>query len=216
MVYAGEDVGIGRLRAVDRRLAVETRASARTGRSHEDADDVVGTAGTDDAVGFDPLPLLRALHERGARVAAIGQVAGIMHGSMELTGDLDLLWDGARKGAPALAAAFASVSARLADADGGRVACAPAAFWLPKVLFRSPGACGDCCTPALPWGGLRVEDYLARCRVAAAGDGFEIRYLDRVDLIEMRRAAGRIKDLRRADELEVLALDAGESSESTF
>src|SRR6266550_8416888 len=92
MVYAGEDVGIGRLRAVDRRLAVETRASARTGRSHEDADDVVGTAGTDDAVGFDPLPLLRALHERGARVAAIGQVAGIMHGSMELTGDLDLLW----------------------------------------------------------------------------------------------------------------------------
>ena len=204
MACAGEDAAVGLLRTAVRRLAMETRASVRTGRSHEDADDVVGTAGTDDAVGFDPLPLLRALHECGARVAVIGQVAGIMHGSMELTGDLDLLWDGARERAPALAAAFASVSARLADADGGRVACAPAAFWLPKVLFRSPGACGDCCTPALPWGGLRVEDYLARCRVATAGDGFEIHYLDRLDLIEMRRAVGRIKDLRRADELERL------------
>jgi len=120
MAYAGEDAAIGRLRAAVRRLAVETRASARTGRSHEDADDVVGTAGTDDAVGFDPLPLLRALHEHGARVAVIGQVAGIMHGSMELTGDLDLLWDGARERAPALAAAFASASARLADGCRGR------------------------------------------------------------------------------------------------
>jgi hypothetical protein len=38
-------------------------------------------------------------------------------------------------------------------------------------------AVGDCCTLALPWG----------------------------DLIQMRRAAGRVKDLRRADELEALS-----------
>jgi hypothetical protein len=37
-------------------------------------------------------------------------------------------------------------------------------------------------------------------------DGFKIRYLDRADLIWMRRAAGRMKDLRRADELERLAM----------
>jgi hypothetical protein len=165
---------------------------------------MVGTVDTDDADGFDPLPLLQALHERGARVAVIGQVAGIMHGSGELTGDLDLLWDGVREQAPALAAAFASVSASFADAEGAPVPCAPAAFGLPKVLFRLAGACGDCCTPALPWGGLPVGDFLARCRVATAAEGFEVRYVDRLDLIRMRRAAGRVKDLRRADELDRL------------
>jgi len=45
-------------------------------------------------------------------VAVMGQVAGIMHGSRELTGDLDLLWDGDHGQAPALAAAFAAAGAR--------------------------------------------------------------------------------------------------------
>jgi hypothetical protein len=38
----------------------------------------------------------------------MGQVAGIVHGSRELTGDLDLLWDGDRGQAPALAVAVAT------------------------------------------------------------------------------------------------------------
>ena len=36
-----------------------------------------------------------------------------------------------------------------------------------------------------------------------------IRYLDRPDLIRMRRAVGRPKDLRRAQELELLAAADG-------
>ncbi len=118
-------------------------------------------------------------HEYGAQVVVMGQVAGIMHGSRELTGDLDLLWDGEARQADALAAAYASVSADLTDDDGVPVRCEPGAFGLPKVLFRSTGASGDCCTPALPWGDLPIADFLARCRVATC-DGFEIRYLDRV------------------------------------
>jgi hypothetical protein len=187
------------------RLAEQTRGRVLTGLSHCDADDTVGTFGTDDAVRFDPLPLLRALHKYGAEVAVMGQVAGIMHGSRELTGDLDLLWDGDARQADALSAAFGSVSADLTDDDGVPVPCEPAAFGLPKVLFHSTGASGDCCTPALPWGDLPIADFLARCRVARF-DGFEIRYLDRADLIWMRRAAGRVKDLRRAAELERLAM----------
>jgi hypothetical protein len=127
-----------------------------------------------------------------------------MHGSRELTGDLDLLWDGDEANAPALAGAFASVSAELADDDGLPLPCEPAAFRLPKVLFRSAFASGDCCTPALPWGDLPVADFLPRCWVATAAGGFEIRYLNREDLIRMRRAVGRVKDLRRAEELERL------------
>jgi hypothetical protein len=175
----------------------------RTGLSHRGADDVTGTFATDDAVGFDPLPLLRVLDEHGVEVVVMGQVAGIMHGSRELTGDLDLLWDGRAEQVDALVAAFASVSADLCDGDGVRVSCDRAAFGLPKVLFRSPTASGDCCTPALPWGDLPIADFLARYRVAD-GAGFKIRYLDRADLTRMRRAAGRMKDLRRAVELERL------------
>jgi len=32
-------------------------------------------------------------------------------------------------------------------------------------LFRSALACGDCCTPALPWGDLPVAAFLTRCKV---------------------------------------------------
>src|SRR5690242_7959228 len=91
-VSEGEEA-ILRLEDAVRRLGEATAGRKRRGVRHEDADDVTGTAATDDAIGFDPLPLLRALHAHGAVVAVIGQVAGIMHGSRELTGDLDLLWD---------------------------------------------------------------------------------------------------------------------------
>jgi hypothetical protein len=67
------------------------------------------------------------LQAHGAWVVVIGQVAGIMHGSRELTGDLDLLWDGDPKQAPAAAAGFASVRASLADPDGVAIPCAPGA-----------------------------------------------------------------------------------------
>jgi len=186
-----------------RRLGEATAGQERRGLSHDDADDVTGTAATGDAIGFNPLPLLRTLHEHGAVVAVVGQVAGIMHGSRELTGDLDLLWDGDHGQAPALAAAFAAAGASLADDEGRPVPCEPAAFTLDKVMFRSALASGDCCTPALPWGDLPIAVFLARCQVAAA-DGLVIRYLVRADLIRMRRAVGRPKDLRRASELELL------------
>jgi hypothetical protein len=204
-----DDEPIRRLRAAVRRLAERTASRPPTGRSHDDADDVAGTVDTDDAVGFDPVPLLRALDECGAIVVVIGQVAGIMHGSAELTGDLDLLWDGAPAQADALATAFEALGADLADDDGAALPCQPAAFSRPKLLFRSAQASGDCCTPALPWGDLPVTDFLARARIARTADGRRIRYLDLADLIRMRRAAGRPKDLRRATELDHLADSSG-------
>jgi hypothetical protein len=202
MTSTGSCGAVQRLEDAIRLLAQQTRSRARTRRSHQDADDAAGTVATDDAIGFDPLPLLRALDEYGTHVVVIGQVAGILHGSRELTGDLDLLWDGDQGQAAALAAAFTSISAVLADEDGLPVRCEPAAFELPKVLFHSTAASGDCCTPALPWGNLPVAEFIARCETATAAPGFKIRYLAREDLIRMRRAIGRPKDLRRAAELE--------------
>jgi len=193
-----------RLADAVRRLAQETEGRARSGLTHHLADDDVGTIATDDAIGFDPLPVLRALHQHTARVAVIGQVAGIMHGSRELTGDLDQLWDGDPAHAQTMAAAFGAIGASLTDDDGQPIACTAAAFELDKVLFDSPTASGDCCTPKLPWGDIAVGEFLTRCEIAVAHDGTEVRYLNRADLIRMRRAVGRPKDLRRADELDRL------------
>lgn len=166
---------------------------------------MLGTIECDDAIGFAPLDLLRTLDRHGAEAVVIGQVAGIMHGSRELTGDLDLLWTGATSEAPAFAAAFAEAGADLWDDDGDPLAADSHAFTLPKVLFKSVGAAGDCCTPALPWNAsLDIAGIIERAEVTRDGD-VSVRYTSLTDLIEMRRASGRPKDDRRAAELAHLA-----------
>jgi hypothetical protein len=191
------DVAVDRIRA-----HVATRP--RRGVTHDDADDTVGTIDSDEAVGFDPRPLLAAFDRHGARVVVIGQVAGILHGSEELTGDLDLLWSGAPEEAPKLVAAFADVDAALFDDDHHAIDLTVDALALPKVLFASPAASGDCCTPRLPWGTLDIDGTLARA-VRAQDGGVTVHYAALPDLIAMRRGpAARPKDLRRAAELEAL------------
>ena len=192
---------IQRLRDAVRRIAEETNGRPRTGTLHDDADGVVGTIATDSAIGFDPLPVLAALSRHDAHVVVIGQVAGILHGSKELTGDLDLLWDGEATRAASLATAFESLGATIVDADGRPVPCTPASFQLPKVYFETPTASGDCCTARLPWGELDIDGIIERADVAVAPDGMTIRYVNAADLVVMRRAVGRPKDLRRIDEL---------------
>lgn len=180
-----------------------TRGRPRTGVRHHDADEVIGTVDTDDAVRFDPLPVLDALAAAGADVVVMGQVAGILHGSTELTGDLDLIWDGAASQRSALADGFAAVGAVLSGDDGRRLICQDRAFELPKVYFDSRYASGDCCTPDLPWD-VPIRDYLARAASTTTLTGHVIRYIGLQDLICMRESAGRPKDLRRARELRSL------------
>jgi hypothetical protein len=189
-----------RLDAAVRRIDEYVGDRARRGVAHDDADDTHGTIECDDAVGFDPMRLLSALARYGARAVVIGQVAGIMHGSQELTGDLDLLWSGAPDEAPRFLAAFTEVEARLFDDDRRPLSLDLDAFGLPKVLFQSAGASGDCCTPALPWGELDIVGVLARADTADEG-GVTVHYASLADLIAMRRASARPKDLRRAEEL---------------
>jgi hypothetical protein len=207
-VERGADDAESRLERAIAEVGRVTLGRPRVGVSHDDADDVDGTIATDDAIGFDPLPVLQALHAHGARAVVMGQVAGILHGSKELTGDLDLLWDGAASHAPRMAAAFSSVDAALCDADGNPVPCTVASFQLPKVLFRAGSVSGDCCTPGLPWGGLDIDGFIDRAAVVCCRDGTEIRYVAAADLLTMRRAVGRPKDRRRALELSAL-LDPG-------
>lgn len=179
-----------RLRRAITRTRDATRERAPVGRRPEEADDVRGTFATDGALGFDPFLFLRALHDAGSHAVVIGQVAGIMHGSTELTGDLDLLWDGTPAEARALRSALAACGcAEPPDLDRAQVA------------YEVTGAGGDLCTPALPWGDMDVSPCLARAETTHDPSGFTVRYAALDDLIRMRRALGRPKDHRRADEL---------------
>jgi hypothetical protein len=199
---AGREPALVRLDDAIRRLARLTRGRPRTGLDHHAADDDRGTVTCDDAIGFDPRPLLLTLARHRARVVVIGQVAGILHGSSDLTGDLDLLWDGGAAQRAALSAGFSAAGAALLDDDERPVPCTPEAFELPKISFRSRFASGDCCTPNLPWKELPVREFIDRARSVRWSDGHVIRYVDLPDLNEMRRAAGRPKDLRRLREFD--------------
>lgn len=183
-----------------KRIARATENREPSGRTHDIADDIVGTIDCDDAIGFDPFPLLASLDRAGVKAVVMGQVAGILHGSLELTGDLDLLWSGDEGEAAGMIMAFADVDSSLSDDDGRPVACGPAAFRLAKVNFRSTQASGDCCTPSLPWGTLDVRKFMDRAESCEV-NGVRINYLSKPDLVAMRLAAGRPKDLRRATEL---------------
>jgi hypothetical protein len=184
------------------RLRTHNTGRHLTGSTHEDADEAQGTLATDDAIGFDPWPLLRALHLRACHAVVMGQVAGILHGSEELTGDLDLLWTGEPGQRDGMALALSDVGAQLTDGNGEHVMGNP--FDLPKILFRSPCASGDLCTPELPWGDLPVREFIARSDTTIDAYGTVIRYVSLPDLVVMRRVVGRAKDLRRAVELEQL------------
>jgi hypothetical protein len=46
-----------------------------------------------------------------------------------------------------------------------------------------------------------VASFITRATVASAEDGWQLFYVARADLIAMRLAVGRPKDLRRAQEL---------------
>ncbi|MFJ6386869.1 hypothetical protein ACIQJT_04605 [Streptomyces sp. NPDC091972] len=179
-----------RLRQAIARTEDATRERPPIGRRPEEADDLLGTFATDGALGFDPFPFLRALHDAGSHAIVIGQVAGIMHGSTELTGDLDLLWDGTPDEARALRDALALCGcAELPDLARSQVG------------YRVTGASGDLCTPELRWGAMDVTPCLTSADITRDPAGFTIRYAALDDLIHMRRALGRPKDRRRADEL---------------
>lgn len=196
------------------RIRREAAARPRSGLRHDDADGPQGTFASDDAIGFDPFPMLRCLQASGVNYAVFGQVAAILHGSTDLTGDLDVLWDGADDAVTDLAAVFEQVGVVLLDESGTAHADRGSALREPKCWFTAPGSSGDLCTPRLPWGSLDVRAFLTR-RVWTEHNGLLVPYLDLPDLLSMRRAVNGPKHLRRLRELEQLGQGASSAAPSS-
>ena len=161
----------------------------------------------DDEVEFQPVRLLEELQAGNVRYVVIGGVAGRILGSPLITADLDVCYARDDPNLEALAKMLQRVHARLRGAP-------------PDVPFRLDAkslARGDSFTFVTDLGAFDIlgtpagttgYDDLARTAVSVDLDGLVVLVASIDDLIRMKRAAGRAKDLRAVEELGALREEA--------
>lgn len=155
--------------------------------------------------------ILKRLTARGVDFVVIGGIAAVLHGSAHATYDLDICYATDAGNLAALGEILVALGARLKGTDEP-VPFVPDASTLRKV---------ELLTMATPEGELDVlsrprgsPGYEALRRKADRFDlgGFSVLVASIDDLIAMKQAAGRQKDLSAIEELEAIKrLSAGRS-----
>lgn len=152
---------------------------------------------------FDALRLLHELNDAGVRYIVVGGVAARALGSPLVTADLDVCYARDEANHEALASLLRRLHATLRGADAG----------LPFRLDAKTIAMGDAFTFQTDFGAFDIlgtpsgtggyED-LAKSAVRVELDGLVVLVASIDDLIRMKRAAGRRKDLLAIEELGAL------------
>ncbi len=151
----------------------------------------------------DDLALIRALVDAGVDFIVIGGVAGQLMGSPVVTFDLDICYARDRQNLDRLVHVLTGIGARL------RGAPADLPFQLDTRTIRNGdsftfdtmhGPFDILATPS----GTRGYDDLAAGAVSVDLNGQQVRVASLDDLIRMKRAAGRTKDLLALEELGAL------------
>lgn len=156
------------------------------------------------SVDFSPIAIFRTLERHGVRYIVIGGVAGNLHGSSVVTNDTDVCYDRDRENLIRLAAALRELEAR------------PRGFPpdLPFILdeqtlrngdvftFETTRGPFDCLATPQPTNGYAQLE--ANSALVEIADDLEVRLCSLDDLIRMKRAAGRAKDLFALEHLEEL------------
>jgi len=164
---------------------------------------------------FDPLGALEVLLDHEVDFVLIGGLAARLHGSPTVTDDLDICHDKQRANLERLAAALARMEARLRLPDPDEV--------VPAVLDDRMLAAVDSMTLVTDFGPLDllgapagVESYaeLARRSITMKLDGLTIKVASLDDLMAMKKAAGRRKDLIELEILAALKEEIGRSDGS--
>ncbi len=144
--------------------------------------------------------MLETLQEGGVRFVVIGAVAGRILGSPTVTRDLDVCYAGDEENLHALVSVLTGLHARLRGTDPDLP------FRLDARTLRAGGTftfttdAGDLDVLRTP-AGTGGFDELARTAQSMDLDGLTVLVASLDDLIRMKRAAGRPKDLV---ELEIL------------
>jgi len=147
--------------------------------------------------------LLRALSESGVEFVLVGGVAATVHGSTRLTADVDVVYERSRDNLDRLALALAPYHPYLRGAPPGLPF-----RWDSQTLERGLNFTLTTDLGALDLlgeitGGGRYSDLLPHSIVIRVF-GIECRCLGLDRLIDVKRAAGRPKDLEAIAELEAI------------
>jgi predicted nucleotidyltransferase len=152
---------------------------------------------------FDPGRILGSLAAHEVRFVVIGGIAGRLLGSPTVTNDLDICHAADTGNLERLSAALTELKARLRGVDDA-VPWAPTAEMLAAAdSFTLTTAAGNLDVLARPAG---VSGYNQLAATATAMDvaGLAVLVADIEDLIRMKRAAGRPKDLIEVEVLGAL------------
>lgn len=162
---------------------------------------------------FGPTPALRVLDRHGVRFVVIGGVAAMAHGSPIITQDLDICYERTQDNMDRLAAALQELHARLRGVDDdvpflldGRTIAAGDHF----TFVTDVGAIDCMVTPSGAPGGYR--ELRPNAVPTDLGD-LEVPVASLDDLIAMKRAAGRPKDLVELEHLGALREELEERGE---
>jgi hypothetical protein len=157
----------------------------------------------DDRSPFDAEGILRRLTARGVDFVVIGGIAAVLHGSSRNTFDLDVCFATDAGNLEALGAVLTELNARLRGVDEIVPFVADAASLRRVELLTLDTDLGDFDVLSRPQG---APGYEALRRGADRYDlgGFSVLVASVGDLIAMKRAAGRPKDLADVAELETI------------
>jgi hypothetical protein len=147
--------------------------------------------------------MLRALNEAGVRYVVIGAFAGRLLGSPALTRDLDICYARDRANLDALATVLGALHARLRGVDEDLPFQLDARALAAGDSFTFVTDAGDVDVLGTPEGTTGYDD-LARTATQTDLDGLVVLVASIDDLIRMKRAAGRPKDLIEVEVLGAL------------
>ena len=152
---------------------------------------------------FDPLAILGVLNRHGVRFVVIGGIAAGLQGAMWATTDLDIVFARDREDLVRLAAALDELEAEPVDLPAGvRVRLDASRLnagdvWTLMTRYGRLDLLGE------PTPGLAYQSLAERSRTIHGEQTYRVASI--ADLIAMKRAAGRPKDLAQLDLLEATA-----------
>ena len=158
---------------------------------------------------FDPLHLVETLNAHGVRYVVIGGIAARLLGSPTVTRDLDICYARDADNLVALASALKELHPQLRGADPGLPFRPDARTLRAGDTFTLETDAGDLDVMRTPAGTDGYSD-LVRSATRLDLGGVEVLVAAVDDLIRMKRAAGRPKDLIEVEVLGALRDELGE------
>jgi hypothetical protein len=147
--------------------------------------------------------ILEALTARGVDFVVIGGIAAVLHGSAMVTNDVDVCFATDSSNLNALGAALTDLKATLRGVDE-EVPFVPDAATLRRIrILTLDTSAGPLDVQVEPDGAPPYADLRRRAERVDVG-GFAVLIASLEDLIAMKLAAGRGKDLVAVEELEAI------------